>query len=128
MVVHHAVRLCICCIRGGSSSSGSGNSGQAQAAQNAAATAPQEIQRADEGYLLLYCYITTMGKMPFAETTYLGKQLGSWTVRTLQRHDAGTLTATELAALSRMPLWPRKVAPVVSQPPMYNEKAPLLAN
>ena len=41
--------------------------------------------------------------------------------------DAGTLSANGLAALSRMPMWPRQ-AVVVAQPPVYNEKSRLIGN
>ena len=49
MVVHHAIRLCICCIRSGSSRSSS--AGQTEAAQRAALTAPPEIRNAEGSYV-----------------------------------------------------------------------------
>jgi hypothetical protein len=121
MVVHHVIRCC-CIFLPSSSSVTAAVSGPSQSQiEHILSTCPAEIRATNESYLLLYVFVVYKNRLPRAEEQFLNKKLGEWVVRIRANECGGKLTATEKAALAKMPMWqPYQCA---QQPVAYKKSA-----
>lgn len=129
-MIYHLVRLLwelsfCCCVAAGCATatnnqgSGAGGSNILQAEQAgiaaAAATVPREILELNgmacmDSYIMLYVFVSVRHRLPNRgeQFNWKGKRvlLGDWTFKLRQWQLTGVLSAAQLTALARIPLWP----------------------
>lgn len=134
-MIHHAVRLVVCCCfecpaNGGGSNRG-GNRGYAGSSHDTAfllakSTVPDVILRvtdpgARDSIVLLYCFVKINHRLPHSTEVWRRRRLGEWAARTRATEAKGPLIKEQREAFDAVPMWrPTTTQPVktaVSAPP-----------
>ena len=123
MVIHHVIRCCCVFIPSSSSggSSAAGNPSQTTV-DSILKNCPPEIVTMGEPWMVLYVCIICNDRLPGPNEIFMKKKIGEWAATIRAHQYAGTLKASQAAALAKMPLWPQ----VRSGQPM-SEKTKLLS-
>lgn len=118
-MIHHAIRLIICCCVEcpADSGGGSNSNGNDNAFVLAKSTVPDVILRVTnpgvrDSIVLLYCFVKINHRLPHSKEIWRRRRLGEWAARMRAMEAKGPLIKEQREALDAVPLW----RPTTTQP------------